>query len=72
MDRVASSLAFYPYRCWECENRFYLRLPDGTSHRGGRPAARGTPITRKLRIIAFCSAVLILVGLLYFIAHRAR
>ena len=34
-DRAASWFGMRPYRCWQCHRRFYLRLPDATSHRGG-------------------------------------
>jgi len=24
----------YPYRCWDCDHRFFLRFDSGLSHRG--------------------------------------
>ena len=74
-DHLAASLALYPYRCWDCNHRFYLRLGQGTSHRGQtkRPSARGTPLRRNWRAIVFCgSTVLLLLGLLYCITRKAR
>ena len=71
-DRLASALGLRPYRCWVCNRRFYLRLTDGTSHRGGQPLAPVAALMRNWRILLFCFTLLVLVALLYFIAHRPR
>ncbi len=41
-ERLGVLIALYPYRCWDCDHRFYLRFNSGFAHRGQaeRPAAR--------------------------------
>jgi hypothetical protein len=43
-ERLGALIGLYPYRCWDCDHRFYLRFDLGFSHRGQaeRLAARET------------------------------
>src|ERR1039458_5314989 len=74
IEHLAASLALYPYRCWDSNYRFYLHLGQGTSNHAQtkRPSARGNPMRRNWRAIVFYgSAVLLLLGFLYYITRKA-
>jgi hypothetical protein len=84
-ERLGVLIALYPYRCWDCDHRFFMRFDLGFSHRGqaeremearrnARRAdshARARPgFTR--REILFCAVgFLLLMGALWYAVRKA-